>query len=294
MPELPEVQTIVNDLNKKTKGYEIADFWTDWKKSIKMPLAKFKKEIISRKIKEIGRKGKTILIYLTGEKNNAIEKILTIHLKMTGHLLVKSKKLKSGKSKKYFNEKVNQYIHHIWNLEKGKTEKTLEFSDLRKFGKIRLLKKGKIPKDDELNKLGVDPTSAEFTVKKLKEILEKKPKTIIRGVLMDQNLIAGIGNIYASEILFEAKINPKRLAGELKKKEVKTLHACIKKILKKAIQMRGTTDSDYRDTQGVPGGFQKVLKVYNREGERCKKCNCKIKREKINQRSAYFCESCQK
>ncbi len=292
MPELPEVQTIVDDLNKKIKGYEIADFWTDWKKSIKMPLAKFKKEIISCKIKEIGRKGKTILIYLAGKKNNAIEKVLTVHLKMTGHLLVKSKKLKSRKSKKYFDEKVNQYIHHIWTLKKGKTKKTLEFSDLRKFGKIQLLKD--IEEDKDLNKLGIDPASQEFTVKKLKEILEKKPKTIIRGVLMDQNLIAGIGNIYASEILFEAKISPKRLAGELEKKEVETLHACIKKILKKAIQMRGTTDSDYRDTQGVPGGFQKVLKVYNREGERCKKCNCKIKREKINQRSAYFCESCQK
>ncbi|MDD3607754.1 MAG: bifunctional DNA-formamidopyrimidine glycosylase/DNA-(apurinic or apyrimidinic site) lyase [Candidatus Moranbacteria bacterium] len=291
MPELPEVQTVVNDLNKKIKGYEIIDFQTEWAKSIKMPLPEFKKRLVGHRIKKIVRRGKNLLFQL----DNGL--IMLVHLKMTGHLLVKGDKLKNKKTKdKFFNEKVNQHIRHIWFLRRGRDKRTLEFSDLRKFAKIILLDKESYKTEKSLNNLGMEPLSRDFTEEKLKEILDKKKKTAIKIVLMDQRLIAGIGNIYANEILFGSGIDPRRRAGEIKQKEVVKLYRQIKTILKKAIEMRGTSDSDYRDTDGAPGGFQKILKVYNREGMKCKRKGCRgyIKRIKLGQRSAFYCEECQK
>ena len=286
MPELPEVQTIVNDLNKKIKGDIITGFWSDWKKSIKMPVEKFERKIKGKKILSASRIGKNIFI------NLAAEKTIYIHLKMTGHLLVKSnvKSQMSKVRKDYFDEKVNQYIHHIFYLKSGRT---LEFSDLRKFGKIILVDTDKIQELKEIGSLGVDAMGKEFTLEKLNEILDNR-KTKIKLLLMDQGKIAGIGNIYVSEILFEAGILPSRPANALKKEEKIRLHSAIKKVLKKAIKLRGTSDSDYRDTAGAPGKFQEVLKVYRRAGKKCPRCGTIIQREKMGQRGTFFCPVCQK
>jgi len=220
---------------------------------------------------------------------------MIVHLKMTGHLLIKNKKL-SLKEKQFFDERVNQYIRHFWVLKKGTKELRMEFSDLRKFGKIRLLKGDDLENDKELERLGIEPLSSDFDLERLNKILDKKKNSNLRNVLMDQSLISGIGNIYASEILFRAKISPLRKAGKLSGNERKNLYLAIRKILQKAIQERGTSDSDYRDTSGVSGGFQKFLKVYNREKKPCLRKGCQgvIKRKKINQRSAFWCPQCQK
>jgi formamidopyrimidine-DNA glycosylase len=295
MPELPEVQTIITDLNKKIKGDTIVYFWSDWSKAIKnMSLEKFKKEIKNRKILGARRIGKNIFIDLSGGKT------LYIHLKMTGHLLVKSSKLKvKSEENKYFSDRVNQYIHHIWTLKAHGIEhkiynKTLEFSDLRKFGKIVLDDTEKIKQLKEIKALGVDAMSPGFTFKKFQEILAKKKKTPIGIIIMDQHLIAGIGNIYRSEILYDAGILPKRAAETIRQEECKKLYASIKKVLKIALKLRGTSDSDYRDTAGAPGGYQKVAKVYRREKQKCPKCDTIVKRETLGQRSVFFCPICQK
>ncbi len=260
MPELPEVQTIVSDLNKKVVGYEIVDFWSDWPKAIKnLSLEKFKREIKNRKILNVRRIGKNIFIDLSGEKT------LYIHLKMTGHLLVKSEKLKV---KSYFNDKVNQYIHHIWKLRANKVnEATLEFSDVRKFAKIVLDDTAKIQELPEIKKLGIDVMDKNFTFKKFEAILDKRKNRAVGLVLMEQELISGIGNIYRSEILFDAGIPPQKIVEKLSKNERIKLYRTILIVLKKAIKMRGTSDSDYRDTNGAPGNFQKVLKVYRKTGK---------------------------
>lgn len=285
MPELPEVQTIVDDLNKKIKGDVIAGFWTDWEKSIKLPLEKFEKQIRNRKVIGARRIGKNIFLDLEGGKT------IYIHLKMTGHLLVKSEKLKvKSAGKDYFNEKVNQYIHHIFYLKSGRT---LEFSDLRKFGKITLGDTDKVGHTKEIRELGVDAMSKEFTFEKLDEILDKK-KTKIKLLLMDQSKIAGIGNIYANEILFEAGILPVRPAGKISIEEKKKLFRSIKKILAKATKLRGTSDSDYRDTAGAPGKFQEALKVYRQAGKECPKCGTIVQRTTLGQRGTFFCPECQK
>jgi formamidopyrimidine-DNA glycosylase len=286
MPELPEVQTIIDDLNKKIKGDSIVGFWSDWKKTVRMPVEKFEGEIKGKKILSARRIGKNIFINLSGGKT------IYIHLKMTGHLLVKPKdkntKPKTGED--YFSDKVNQYIHHIFHLKSGRT---LEFSDVRKFGKIVLADTDKIGQVAEIKSLGVDAMSKEFTLEKFDEILDKR-KTNIKLLIMDQSKIAGIGNIYASEILFEAGILPTRPAENVLPEERKKLYQAIKKVLEKGIKLRGTSDSDYRDTAGAPGGFQKVLKVYRRAGKKCPKCGTIVQRIKLGQRGTFFCPVCQK
>jgi len=284
MPELPEVQTIIDDLNRKIKGDTITDFWSDWGKTIKgKSVEQFRKVIKNRKILHVRRIGKNIFIDISGGKT------LYIHLKMTGHLLVKSK-AKNPKVKTYFDDKVNQYIHHIWKLKSGRT---LEFSDLRKFGKIVLDDTDKINDLKEIQSLGIDAMSTSFTFQKFSDILAKRQKSPIGLVLMDQNLISGIGNIYRSEILFNAGILPTRKIADIKDNERKKLYNSTKEILKKGIKYRGTSDSDYRDTDGAPGNYQKIILVYRREKQECKRCGIIIKRSKLGQRSIFFCPNCQ-
>lgn len=310
MPELPEVQTIINDLNKKIAGDVITGFWSDWPKTIKgISLDNFKKQIKNKKILQARRIGKNILIDLSGGKT------IYIHLKMTGHLLVKtSPQLSPSKGEgenrnllltkekvsrlagsdevenKYFDDRVNQYIHHIWQLGK---DKTLEFSDLRKFGKIMLVDTDKVGELKEIKELGMDVMDKKFTLEKFKELLKRKINAPIGTVLIDQSLFSGVGNIYRSEILFEAGISPFRKVKDISEREIRKIYQAIDKVLEKAIKLRGTSDSDYRDTSGAPGGFQKVLNVYNRESSSCKKCGAKVQRSKLGGRSAYFCNKCQ-
>ncbi|MCK5081192.1 MAG: bifunctional DNA-formamidopyrimidine glycosylase/DNA-(apurinic or apyrimidinic site) lyase [Candidatus Moranbacteria bacterium] len=287
MPELPEVETIVRDLRKKAVGYKIVDFWTDWEKSIKMSLGDFKKKIISQTIEKVERRGKNILVFLGDSW------VMLIHLKMTGHLLFKNEKTADNK---YFKERVNLYIRHIWYLETGFFDKKaqLEFSDLRKFGKIRLIRINKLGEDLELQKLGVEPLEEKFNIEYFWKLTRDRKRKNIKMLIMDQALIVGVGNIYASEALFEAWINPNRKAGSLTKKEVGKLYQAIVRILERAIELRGTSDSDYRDSKGAPGGFQKVLKVYNRKGQECFRCDGTVERATIGQRGTFWCESCQK
>jgi formamidopyrimidine-DNA glycosylase len=296
MPELPEVQTVVSDLNKKIVGDTITDFWSDWPKALKnISVEKFRKEIKGKKILGAERIGKNIFINLSGGKT------IYIHLKMTGHLLVKLRAISnfqfpiSKHKDDYFNDRVNQYIHHKFFLVTRNAQPVnLEFSDLRKFGKIILVETKKIKEMKEIKNLGIDALSEKFTFEKFQEILKKKENKKIREILMDQQIISGIGNIYASEILFEARISPKSLAKDIGEKEAKLVHSSIKSVLKKAVKMRGTSDSDYRDTSGKPGNFQKVLKVYQKDGAKCQSCDTIIKRVKIGQRSAFYCPKCQK
>jgi formamidopyrimidine-DNA glycosylase len=309
MPELPEVQTVVSDLNEKIKGDTITDFSSAWAKAIKgKTLAAFKKEIVGRKVLGARRIGKNIFIDLSGGKT------LYLHLKMTGHLLLKTQKnfqfpifnfqsnsksqkykLQTSKETDYFEDRVNQYIRHSWTLRNKRGRmKNLEFSDMRKFAKIVLDDTEAIANLPEISSLGIDAMDPDFNFKTFDDILNKKAKTPIGILLMDQNLIAGIGNIYRSEILYVAGILPERRSEELDMAKRKKIFQAIKSILKKAIKLRGTSDSDYRDTSGAPGGFQKILRVYGRDGKKCQKCGTIITRRKIGQRSVFSCQICQK
>jgi len=302
MPELPEVQTIVNDLNKKIVGRKITGVWFDAPKIIKKPKpANFEKQIKGLKIEKISRRGKNILIYLTiSYKLKAKSYLLLVHQKMTGHLLYGKWKIGKVSGIAYqvsslvsgpLKEKVNGYIHLIFYLNNGWQ---LALSDLRKFAKVLFGKKEEIEKLPDLTELGPEPLDKEFKFIKFAKLIRLE-KRKIKQVLMDQKIIVGIGNIYADEILFEAKIHPFKPADKLKEGEIKKIYLAMKKILGKAIILRRTSTSDFRDISGAAGKYGEKLLVYRKEGESCpRRCGGVVKRVKIGGRSAHFCPACQK
>lgn len=290
MPELPEVQTIVNELSKDIKGEVIKDVWAGKKKLIRnISFTKFKETIKDKKIIDIRRRAKYIIIELS---NNYI---LLVHLKMTGHFLLGKWKIENDKAIPIIkgpikDDKYNQYVHIIFYLD---NKKELGFSDLRQFGKIELYTKEEFKNIKEVNSLGVEPLTSEFTLDYLKKIVRSK-KTNIKTLLLDQKKIAGIGNIYASEILFLAKVNPLRSTETLTDKEIKEIYNAINIILNKALKLLGTSISDYRRVSGEKGDYQNHTLVYGKKGKKCPDCDGTIKYVKIAQRGTFYCPLCQK
>jgi formamidopyrimidine-DNA glycosylase len=289
MPELPEVETTVRDLRKKVLLRTFIDVWTDFEKIIKRPKSflDFKKEIINKKILNVKRRAKLILFELSDNK------ILLIHQKMTGHLLL-GKWIKENNfwktEKNFLSEKINSYIHLLFILD---NQQMLALSDVRKFAKVELWNKKDLFNSSDFKNLGPEPLEANFTFINFKKQFEGK-KGKIKQVLMDPKVIAGIGNIYSDEILFQSRIHPFKLVPDLKEKELKIIYKNIIKILKKGVELRGESFSDWRTIDGKKGLFDDYRKVYRREGEKCCFCKKMIVRKKIGGRSAHFCSNCQK
>jgi len=211
-----------------------------------------------------------------------------------------SKITNKTKNRNPLSDPFNRFVHFVFLLSNGKS---LAFSDMRKFGKITLIETVNAKKNQgaeyvnkHLKNIGPDPLSKSFDFFVLKERLQKKPLGKIKSVLMDQGIIAGIGNIYSDEILCATGIHPERKSETLNDKEIKSILRAMKKILKKGIDLGGDSMSDYRDINGKKGRFQLHHKVYRRTGEKCLKKNCKgkITRKIVNGRSAHFCDSHQK
>ena len=288
MPELPEVQTIADDLQRKVQGTRIVSFWTDHPKVVKLPsLTKFKKEIKGLKIEKVTRIGKNVVFYLNQDK------AMLVHQKMTGHLMVGKWSISKGNVKTQqrgpLEEKVNQYIHAIFTLNNGEM---IAFSDMRKFGRIAFGRREDILNLPDIKSLGPDALNPNLTYKKLKEIFSSS-KRAIKAVLMDPKKIAGIGNIYADDILWSAKVHPLRPSNKIKEEEVKEILKHTKVILRKALKLRGSSVGDYRDTAGEPGGYSDIILVYRKTGQPCKRCGASIEKTKVGQRSAHFCPQCQ-
>jgi len=304
MPELPEVQTVVNDLQRIT-GDTITGFHTDWKRAIStISPAVLEKKITGKKIISVRRLSKFIVLDLSSRES------LLLHLRMTGQLLINNKCKNTSKLIKpplvcrpefisgsrgmlkqvqHDNTPYTKHLHHIFYLKKNGS---LEFHDIRKFGTISLRPTSEIIPENF--KLGIDPFDNNFTASHLSELLRMRPGKPIKDLLLDQSLISGIGNIYASEMLFDCKILPSKKAAMLSTQEIKGLYKSIKKILNKAIRMRGTSVSDYRDGNGKKGSFQKVLRVYKKHGQKCVICGTIIAKSIIGQRSTFYCPKCQK
>ena len=273
MPELPEVQTVVNDLQILT-GDIIIGFWTDFEKGLKSKI--LGEKIVGKKILNITRLSKNVIIALSDKT------FILIHLKMTGKLLTTDNKQNITKTAQ------NKHLHHVFYFKKNGN---LEFHDIRKFGTIELVDSAKIL---EIKKTkGIDPFNKNFTLNNFTKIIKIKKNKNIKSFLMDQSLISGIGNIYASEIPYDAKINPLRKIASLTKNETFSLYKSILKILTKAIELRGTSISDYRDAKGEKGSFQHHLKVYGKAGKKCSKCDTIIIKNIVEQRSTFHCPSCQ-
>lgn len=286
MPELPEVQTVVSHLAREIKGKVFSDCQV---KVSKMVNPKFKGKIQKAKVKSVNRRAKMIVIKLSNNQ------YLLVHLKMTGQLVFVDRQGKAAggghpiKSSNFEITKPNKFTRIILKFKDGSR---LLFHDVRKFGWMKIVNQSEYRRI--INQFGIEPLSKEFTVKKFQEILKKRPNLKIKQFLMNQELIAGIGNIYADESLFDAKIKPLRQVKSLKPAEIKRIHQSIIKKLKEAIKSGGTSVSTFVSASGERGKFVEKLKVYKRAGKKCKRCQNVLKRVKIGGRGTVYCSKCQK
>jgi len=277
MPELPEVETVARGLQRTVAGRKIVGVTLGKTDFIDDPSA-LEKELPGRTIQNVERYGKFLLLRLGAVESraeNGEEGALLVHLGMTGML----RPLPVG-------EPQAKHTHVVMQLDDGRE---LRFMDARRFGRMAYLAGGVLR--GELQRFGADPLEArleEFT----RRIRERQAR--IKALLLDQSVIRGVGNIYADESLWKAKIHPAQLGARLKPEQAKRLYNVLREILQKAIALRGSSISDFLDAEGLPGEYQRHHRVYGREGEACFRCKTRIRRVIVAGRSSYFCPECQR
>lgn len=271
MPELPEVETIRQQLAKKIKNKKIEKVEIRDSRMINIPPEEFKKIVQGTKIKDVRRRAKILIIDLDNEYS-----IIT-HLKLTGNLL--------------YNQEVDDKTDVCFIFKGGDK---LVYKDVRKLGYMKLFPTSLAEDTIKAHNFGPEVLEKDFTLEKFRKLLASKGKRKIKPLLMDQKFIAGIGNIYSQEACFRAKINPQRLVSSLSEKEIKLLYEKLREILVIALKKHGTSVDNYLDIYGQEGQFAPLLKVYGKKGKPCPRCGTKIKVVKIAGRSTYFCPRCQK
>ena len=268
LPELPEVETIRNELSPHVIGRRFTDVTICDAKPVKQPAAdEFRRKLIGQRINSVERRGKYLIFRLSSGN------VLIIHLKMTGSLLLNP-------------EQTDRYIRIVFHLDDGLR---LVFTDRRRLGALRLLENEQVV----IGKLGPEPLSKEFTARTLAERLRNR-KAPIKAVLLDQGFIAGIGNMYADEALFAAKIHPLRQPDSLSAKEIGNLHKALIDVLRSAIESKGASIDTYKRPDGRLGTAHNNFRVAHRGGEPCPVCGTPIQRLAIRGRGSYFCPNCQK
>ncbi|OQA41480.1 MAG: Formamidopyrimidine-DNA glycosylase [Chloroflexi bacterium ADurb.Bin325] len=272
MPELPEVETVVRELRPQLVGRQFADASIDWPRTLATPdPTELADRLAGRRVVEVGRRGKYILILLDSGDT------LIVHLRMTGHLTVVSQADPAGQ---------NGHVRARFDLADGDR---LVFTDMRKFGRIWLVSDA----STVIGKLGPEPLGWDFTPEELAARLRGR-RTAIKALLLDQTVVAGVGNIYADEALFRAGIHPLRNGASLTDDEVAALHAALRAVLNESIDKNGTLLRDYRTPYGTEGAFYQQLRVYQRTGQPCPRCGAPIERIRVTQRSTHFCPRCQR
>lgn len=282
MPELPEVQTTVNGLNKTVKGRRIVEVKTTYnskfyknKEDIKNPkfFALFKRKVNGQKILKAERRAKNILIHLSNKYT-----IIT-HMKMTGHFV--------------YDRPDYPFVRLDFRLDNGKH---LALSDMRKFAKVTLVKTAELEKSLHLRHLGPEPLEKVFKFEVFKSQVLKRPKGKIKQVLMDQSLIAGVGNIYSDEILWHSGVHPLSHPGRIPEQNLRAMFKATKETLRKGIDFGGDSMSDYRNIEGEKGNFQNHHHAYQKHKSRCEKKDCAgiLEKIRIAGRSAHFCPAHQK
>ncbi len=273
MPELPEVETVRRALERKLKNKIIYDINIIYPNIFEgQDISLVKEKIVKQKINEIQRRGKWLMFLLD-------DYYLLSHLRMEGKYFYRD-----------FKDNINKHEHVIFNIN---NEFELRYQDVRKFGKMYLVEKDKINEETHLSKLGLEVWDEKMTVSYLKEKFKNK-NLPIKTVLLDQEIILGIGNIYADEILFLSKINPYIKAKDLDEDKLLNIINNTKIVLEKAIEKGGTTIRSYTSEEGISGRFQNDLYVHQREKEKCYECGNIIIKVKIGGRGTYYCNCCQK
>lgn len=286
MPELPEVETISQDLNNYLKKQIVSDIAVVGSEKFIFPsLSSIKKCFIGKKINSVFRRAKLVVM-----KNET--HYLVFHLKMTGQLIYSYNNILVAGGHPIVSTGVtvpNKFTRLIITF---KNKGTLYFNDIRKFGWVKLLTKDEF-KDLDI-KTGLEPLSPDFTLSFFKSLMVRRGRTPIKATLLDQKYLVGLGNIYVDEVLFRAKIRPSRTTESLSTSEIKKIWQSIPVILKQSIKQRGTTFSNYLDSDGKHGNFMSFLKVYGRGGKACVVCGQMIRKTRLAGRGTHWCQNCQK
>ena len=277
MPELPEVESLRQILARSAMGRTFVGAIVKEPRLRRAVTPDFAAAIAGRTIENIGRRAKYLLLELTGGH------VMVVHLGMSGSLTHRHDGFDTGS----FDPR---HDHVEFALDDGSR---LVYNDPRRFGLMKLAARAELDALVELRGLGPEPLGAGFNADYLWRMTRGR-KAAIKNVLMDQRVVAGVGNIYASEILFRAKVRPTRRAGKVTLAEIRRIVEATPEILREAIGSRGTTFRSYRDSRGQPGRFAERLRVYDREGKPCLECGATIRAVIVGQRSSFYCPRCQK
>jgi len=281
MPELPEVETIARGVDARVRGDRILEIWFgSHREPFKNSAARQSKGLTERRIQSVHRTGKHIVVELgpqsdrSTDRNGEVAAQWIVHLGMTGRLLVTTP-----------DAPVVKHTHARLGLESGRE---LRFVDPRRFGRLEFRD---LAKEKEFRRPGAEPLT--INVKEFADLFRGR-KLAIKAALLNQTLLAGVGNIYADESLFRAGLRPRRRAGKLTQEELERLRKAIKEVLEHAIRLGGSSVSDYVDADGAKGFFQLEHYVYQRTGEPCRNCGSGIKRIVVGGRSTHYCARCQR
>lgn len=287
MPELPEVEIIRAGLAKLLPGRVIKDVWHDWPKSFPNSPSDIAKFLLKAKVVEVRRRAKVLIIELSSNYS------LIIHLKMTGQLVyVGKERFGAGHpNNSLLGELPDKSTRVLIDFTDGSK---LFFNDQRKFGWMRLLPTAQVPEIDFFKEVGPEPLEDDFTAVDFIDVLYKRKNSAIKAVLLDQTVLAGVGNIYADESLFMAKIHPLTPVGKIPRTKLVALHSDLREVLKLSIEKGGSTDRNYVDANGKRGSYLSFAQVFRREGQPCPRCGTTIEKIRVAGRGTHICPKCQR
>ncbi len=277
MPELPEVESLRRILARSAVGRTVVEAIVRESRLRRMVAPDLAEAIAGRTIEAVGRRAKYLMIELSGGH------LMMVHLGMSGSLTHRRKDFDGAP----FDPR---HDHVEFTFDDGSR---LVYNDPRRFGLLKLVARAEVESIVELKGLGPEPFADEFNAEYLWRVSRGR-SAAIKNLLMDQRIVAGVGNIYASEILFRARVRPSRRAGRVTRAELEQIATITAAVLREAIGSRGTTFRSYRDSRGQPGRFASKLRVYDREGQPCLECTTPIRAATIGQRSSFYCPHCQK
>jgi formamidopyrimidine-DNA glycosylase len=283
MPELPEVETVRIGLSRLIVGKTVAAVEHDWPKSFPNTQEDVAEFLVGAKIVGVERRAKVLLVELSSKYS------LVIHLKMTGQLVFRSKTEDFGAGHPS-DSLVNPLPDKSTRVTIGFTDgSTLFFNDQRKFGWVRLIPTVEIPNLDFFKKVGPEPLAADFSWQIMRERLLRRRNTNIKAALLDQTVVAGVGNIYADESLWGAKIHPTVMVRDLSEKQFKDLHKALRDVLQLSIDKGGSSNHTYVDAEGKKGSYMSFANVFRREGQACPRCGTIIIKTRVAGRGTHLC-----
>jgi formamidopyrimidine-DNA glycosylase len=288
MPELPEVETVRAGLSRFLPRKQVQDVWHDWPKGFPNALADVQQFVVGAHITEVRRRAKVLLIDLDSAYT------LVIHLKMTGQLVYQAEHERFGAghpSDSLVGKLPDKSTRVIFTFADSSR---LFFNDQRKFGWVRLMPTTEVENLDFFRKVGPEPLAADFTPRQFAERLMRRRGSGIKAVLLDQTVIAGVGNIYADESLWGAKIHPLTLVQDIPPRKLTALYTSLRAVLELSIQKGGSTDRNYVNAEGKRGSYLTFANVFRRQGQPCSRCGTTIIKIRAAGRGTHLCPHCQK